>query len=123
MTSPVATASDVRLEINTYLDDPDITDLIARTARDIYRKYDADDDFEDDDHRKDFESLLTALRIVERHDRAAASSGTGRTKTEYESSVSASLREDIRDLDPGDEFGSSVIRDTDRHVRSTDTED
>lgn len=118
MTQPVADADDVRLEIDTFLEDDEIEKLIARTARDIYRAYDTDD-FDDEDHRRDFEALLTALRIVERHDRAESSVDTGRSSIEYEASLIGALREGVRDLDPGDEFGSSVVRNTDRHVRST----
>lgn len=126
---PEASASDVRVEIDTHLDDSDIEGadgdggLLARIAREIDRAYDDDLEvvFADVQHRQDFEAVLTALRIAEGKDRRGESVQSGRTSTTYEASEIENLRKRVRRADPGDEFGhaGSVVRDTDRHVSTT----
>lgn len=126
---PTATASDVRVEINTYLSDAEIEGdsndasddgILGVIERDIDRTY-TDPGFEDTAHRRDFEAVLCALRIAEGRDRRAESETSGRTTTEYETSTVESLRRRVRRLDPGSEFGhpGSITRDTDRHIAST----
>lgn len=126
---PEATASDVRLEIDTVLedaeiqgasDDPDDDGLLGRIEREIDREYADDPDvtFEDTQHRADFEAVLTALRIAEGLDRRAEEAQTGRSSRSYETSEIANLRKRVRRLDPGDAFGyaGSTVRDTGRHI-------
>lgn len=122
---PTASASDVRVEIDTKLSDVEIEGdsttegILDVVERDIDREYDSAV-FEDSQHRQDFEAVLGALRIATGRDRRADAVSSGRTSTEYETSAVAGLRSRVRRLDPGSEFGhpSSVIR-TDRHVSST----
>jgi hypothetical protein len=122
-TSAGTTPTDVRVEIDTILDDTEISNLLDRVERDIDREYDASSGvtFKDTDHRKNFEATLTALRIAEGRDRRAESAQSGRTSTEYETSTIENLRARVRRLDPADAFGysGSIIRDGDRHVSTT----
>ena len=130
-TSAGTSADDVRVEINTILDDsdiegeqdnPDSTGILGRVERDTDREYDNTDiTFEDDQHRQDFEATLAALRIAEGLDRRAESVTSGRSSRTYETAEIDNLRQRVRNLDPGDEFGqlSSVIWDSDRHISSS----
>ncbi|WP_331232691.1 hypothetical protein [Natronorarus salvus] len=121
MTDPAAEPEDVESEYPfATVEEPTIGKALERTARDIYRVYDPED-FEDDTHRSDFEAALTALRLLQTHERPEESVDSGRSSIDYLNNPIADLRARIRRLDPGDEFGSSVIRNTDRHVRSTRT--
>lgn len=112
--------SDVRREISTILDDPDITNVLKRIEREIDREYD-NPGFEDTEHRQDFEAVLAALRIAEGRDRRAESTTSGRSTVEYEAAEVDSLRKRVRRSDPGDAFGRSgaVVRDKDRHTTTT----
>jgi len=116
---PEATPSDVRVEIDTNLDDPPIAALLQRIEREWQREYRATV-FEDDQHVADFEAALAALRIAEGRDRRAETVQSGRTSTTYEASEIKALQKRVRRLDPGDTFGYSATlrRDTDRHVTS-----
>jgi len=123
-----ATPSDVRVEIDTGLSDPDIGDVLALVERDIDREYGSSPGFSDDQHRRDFEAALAALRIAQGNaadaqDRTASELSTGRTRVTYEASTVSRLQQAVRRRDPGDVFGHSatVTRNTDRHVSSTDT--
>jgi hypothetical protein len=119
-----ATASDVRVEIDTALDDPAIAELVQRIEREWQRHY-TPDAFADRAHIADFEAALTALRIAEGRDRRAESASTGRTKTDYETQEIEHLQQRVRRLDPGDEFGHSAIirRDSDRHITTPTPDD
>lgn len=118
MATSTTPADDVRLEIDTGLDDPEIESLVDREERRINRTYDADD-FQDDQHRADLEALLAAIRIATSHDRAEDSITTGRTSIEYGNDLLADLRRRARRLEPGDELvGGGVRRDMDRSVGS-----
>jgi len=116
---PEATPTDVKRDIDTYLDAPDIAAIIVRVEREWQRAYDVSD-FDDAQHIADFEATLTALRIADGRDRRAESEQTGRTSTTYEASAVDALRKQVRRLDPGTMFGrgSSIIRDDDRYVSS-----
>lgn len=115
---PEAEPSDVRLEVDTDLEDTELTKLIARVAREVEREYGDDPSvtFEDAQHRSDFEAVLTALRIVGGRDRSKKSAALGSGQFTYETSEIDSVRKRVRRLDPGDEFGysSSIIRDDGR---------
>lgn len=115
--------TEVRVEIDTRLTDADITNILDVVERDIDREYDSGT-FEDTQHRQDFEAVLTALRIASGRDRRADSAASGRSQTTYETAEVDSLRQRVRRLDPGNEFGRSgtIVRDSSRHV-STTTED
>jgi len=116
---PQATPSDVRVEIDTGLDDPAIAQLVQRIEREWQRHY-QQGAFADREHIADFEAALTALRIAEGRDRRAETASTGRTETTYETQELQHLQQRVRRLDPGDEFGhpNSIRRDTDRYVTS-----
>lgn len=114
-----ATASDVRVELDTDLANSEITDILSRVERDWKREY-ASGDFQDTQHIQDFEATLTALRIASGRGRRAESESRESASIDYETSEVENLRQRVRQLDPGDVFGrSSIIRDTDRHVDST----
>lgn len=136
MATSLASPDDVRLELDTELDDTDISSLIQRVYRDIERAYlddtgeftTTDDEgntvdlFDNDDHQRDFEALLTAYRIASGRDRRAESESVASVSVTYEASEIAALRRRVARLDPGEQFtsiaSSGVVRDTDRHVRS-----
>jgi len=121
---PEASVSDVRLELKTQLDDPEVTSLIGRVAREIDREYNDDPSvtFEDVQHRSDFEAVLTALRIASGRDRRSEKVRTGRSQVTYETSEIDNLRQRVRRIDPGETFGhsSNIIRDSGRNVVTGD---
>ncbi|WP_324757088.1 hypothetical protein [Haloarcula montana] len=88
---PTATAADVRVEIDTYLDDTKITSVIERIERDIPREMD-DPPADDTDDRRDLEAVLAAIHIGTSLDRAASEASTGRTSETYEEDVIDQLR-------------------------------
>jgi hypothetical protein len=116
---PEATPNDIRVEIDTNLDAPQIAALLQRIEREWQREYQATV-FNDDQHVADFEAALTSLRIAEGRDRRAETVQSGRTSTTYEASEIKAIQKRVRRLDPGDTFGHSatIRRDTDRHVTS-----
>lgn len=124
-TTAGTTPADVHVEIDTQLEDSDINDMLDLVERDIDREYGSNPGFDDDQHRKDFEAALAALRIAEGNapdaqDRTAEKVSTGRTSRTYEASTVATLRQRVRRRDPGSAFGHGALvrRDTDRHVTS-----
>lgn len=120
MTDPVAQPDDVRREVDTQLDNEVLSDILAVVARDVGREYDVADAFENEDHRRDFEAALTALRIVSGRDRRAEQVSSGRSSVTYEASEVASVRSRVTRRDPGDSFSAGGLRrNTDRHVRAT----
>lgn len=88
---PDASPSDVRVEIDTYLDDTDITPIIKRVARDISREMDDPPETGSDD-RQDLEAVLAAIHIATTRDRAESKVSSGRTSASYEQSVIDELR-------------------------------
>jgi len=120
-TTAGTTTTDVRREIDTRLDDPEITELLGRVEREIDRAYPNNPDFSSTDHRQDFEAALAALRIAEGRDRRASETTSGRSSTDYETDEIAQLRKRVRRDDPGDEFGHAgmVRRDDDRHITTS----
>lgn len=99
---PQATAADVRLEIDTHLDDDMVEKVIARKARDIDR--DSGVPSLDDQDRADLEALLAAIHIATRLDRAESSSSAGPASVDYEESMIEELRADARRLGATDEL-------------------
>lgn len=99
---PEAEPADVRLEIETTLDDGKIQTLIQRKSRDI----DRDDDIGglDTADRRDLEALLVAIHIGTRLDRAASSEQLGNAQKSYEESLIDELRSDARRLGATDEL-------------------
>lgn len=95
----MATASpdDVRVEIETYLDDPAITAIISRVDRDITREMD-DPPATDTDDRQDLEAVLTAIHITTTRDRAESRVQSGRTSVTYEEELVDQLRSRARRL-------------------------
>jgi hypothetical protein len=122
-TTAGTSATEVRVEIDTHLDDSDISDILDRVEREIDRAYEADPGFEDTQHRVDFEAALAALRVAEGRDRRGEEVASGRATTSYEASEIANLRKRVRRADPGDEFGhaGSIRRNDDRHISSTNS--
>lgn len=99
MPEPAATPSDVRLEYDTNLDDPTVTNYIGRANREVDRYVDAN--ALDAEARSDLEAALAAYWIATRSsDRAAESVSSGRTGIDYEVGVVESLRATIEALDP-----------------------
>jgi len=96
-----ATADDVRIEIETYLDDTEIGAVIDRVSRDIDREMDSPP-ADGTDKRRDLEAVLAALFIAETRDRAEESAQSGRTKATYEQSMIDKLRGRARRLDAPD---------------------
>lgn len=125
MATTVGTSpAEVKNEIDTDLSDSDINSILDLVERDIDRTY-TSPDFDDDQHRIDFEAVLAALRIAEGNapdaqDRSATEVGSGQTDVVYEESFIASLRQRVRRRDPQSSFGysSAVRRDSDRYVTS-----
>jgi len=99
---PEAEPDDVRLEIDTYLDDPKLTKLINKKSRAI------DDDTGvpalDSNQRAELEAVLVAIHIATRLDRAESSVGAGPASVEYEESMIEELRADARRLGATDEL-------------------
>lgn len=96
-----ATASDVNVEITTYLDDPAIGDIIDRVDRDIDREL-SDPPSDGTDDRKDLEAVLAALFIATSRDRAEESVSSGRTSATYEQSLIDELRARAKRLGAND---------------------
>jgi hypothetical protein len=104
-----AEADDVRIEIETYLDDaaiegPNGSDgILARVERDLERELtDPPDDGTAD--RRDLEAVLAALFIATTRDRAEESVKSGRTSTTYEQSLIDQLRARAKRLGATDEL-------------------
>jgi len=99
---PEAVPNDVRLEIDTHLDDPMLTKLINKKSRAI------DDDTGvpalDSTQRAELEAVLVAIHIATRLDRAESSVGAGPASVEYEESMIEELRADARRLGATDEL-------------------
>jgi hypothetical protein len=122
VTTAGTTPTDVRVEIDTILDDPEIGDLLDRVEREVDRTYSGSSPFSSTQHRVDFEAALAALRIAEGRDRRGEETQSGRSSVTYEASEVAGLRKRVRRRDPGSEFGRAgmVARDSARHVTQTD---
>lgn len=118
---PEASPSDVRVEIDTGLDDSDITAILDRVEREWQREYQSDA-FEDAQHIQDFEATFAALRIAEGRDRRASSHSFTGESTTYEEDEIAALRKRVRRDDPGDTFGraSNIRLDNDRHISTVE---
>ncbi|WP_135535378.1 hypothetical protein [Halostella pelagica] len=108
---PTADASDVRIEINTYLDDatiegadddPDDDGILGRIERDIEREEEMPG-METAD-RRDLEAVLAAHHIATTHDRAESQSQTGRTSVTYEESLIDELKGRAKRLGATDEL-------------------
>lgn len=102
MPDPLATPSDVRIEIDTKLDDPTIESVLKRKVRDIERE-DAVSGLDDPD-RTDLEAILTALHIATKLDRATSTERLGNAQKSYEESLVDELRADARRLGATDEL-------------------
>ncbi|AXR78990.1 hypothetical protein [Natrarchaeobaculum sulfurireducens] len=98
----LAEPDDVRLEIDTNLEDDRITKVIERKARDI----DRDDGVPvlDEPDRRDLEAVLAALHIATKLDRATSSQQLGNAQKSYEESMVEELRADARRLGATDEL-------------------
>lgn len=103
---PTASASDVRLEIDTYLDDADIEGdpnntsddgILGRVERDIGREMDNPPEPDTAD-RRDLEAVLAAIYIATTRDRASSRTQSGRTTVTYEESLIDQLRSRARRL-------------------------
>lgn len=109
-----ATPSDVREVIDTSLADLDISDIIDRAARDIDREY-SSGAFDNTQHRRDFEAVLTALRIATGRDRRARTASSESSSVTFGAIEIDALRSRLARRDPGEAFGRSVVAtDSDR---------
>lgn len=119
-TSAGTAASDVRVEIDTDLLDSDIQDILDRVERDIDREYSTGaDDFEDTQHRVDFEASLAAYRIGTGRDPRASRERVGDITIEYEANQIDRLRRRVNLLDPKDSFPAvGIKRDSNRRTGS-----
>lgn len=119
---PTASPSDVTKIIDTALSDTDISDVLSHVSRDIDREYadDIDVEFDDNQHRADFEAVLTALRIVTGRDREVTIERRGEVRVDYGASSVARLQARVTRLDPGDAFSQSsgVVRNDERYTGS-----
>jgi hypothetical protein len=97
-----ADPADVRLEIDTDLENSTIQSVIDRKSRDI----DRDDGIPsmDPQDRADLEALLATIHIATRLDRAEDSVDAGPASVEYEESMIDELRADARKLGATDEL-------------------
>lgn len=86
-----ATPSDVRVEIDTYLEDPMLLSILDRVERDIEREL-SDPPADGTGDRQDLEAVLAALFLATSHDRAESETATGRTSATYEQSLIDELR-------------------------------
>lgn len=86
-----ATASDVRVEIDTTLTDSEIDSVVSRVERDLKRELDSPP-ASGTDKRQDLESVLAALFIATSRDRAESSAQSGRTSVTYEDSLIEELK-------------------------------
>jgi hypothetical protein len=113
--------SDVRIDIDTVLDDPEIKAILENRIEPEWQRHYDTNDFDGADHIQRFEAALTALRIAEGRDRRASDVTSGRSSTTYEADEIATLRKRVRRQDPGDEFGhaGTVVRDDGRHISTT----
>jgi hypothetical protein len=119
----IATVSDVREIVQTDADDETIQPILDRAARDIARRYE-NDDFEDDAHRADLEATLAAIRLTGSYQRHVSSQSLGNASVSYAEGQVTRLREQLRSLDPRDEFSmGGVRRQSDRHVQSANNRD
>ena len=97
-----ASPNDVRLEIETHLEDEVIMELIEKKTRDIDRDTNVSE--LDTPTQRDLEAVLTAIHIATRLDRSAERVQTGQTSQTYESSMVDELRADARRLGATDEL-------------------
>lgn len=113
--------SDVRIDIDTVLDDPEIKTILEKRIEPEWQRVYETGDFDGSDHIQRFEAALAALRIAEGRDRRASDVGSGRSSTTYETDEIDNLRKRVRRQDPGDEFGhaGTVVRDDGRHISTT----
>lgn len=107
---PTADASDVRVEIETYLDDADIEGdsndpnddgILGRVERDIEREL-SDPPADGTNDRQDLEAVLAALFIATTRDRAEDRVQSGRTSVSYEQSLIDQLRARAKSLGAND---------------------
>lgn len=139
-TPSLAQPDDVRLELDTDLDDDDLTKIIARVTRAIERAYvdeeadddgeppfpDIDDVFHDDDHRIEFEAVVAAHRIATGRDRQARVEAGDTFRVEYEANAAAALAARVADLDPGEAFrptGQTIHHDATGRIVEQDRAD
>lgn len=118
-----ATPADVRTVIDTDVDTDAIGEVLAAVERDVTRAYAGTDvTFVDDQHRADFEAVLTALRIVTGRDREVTDEWRGEIRVKWGASEVARLRARVTRLDPGGAFSASggVVRDRSRSVAAVE---
>lgn len=86
-----ATPDDVRLEIQTYLDDSILADVITRISREIDRMV-SNPPSDGTDKRQDLEAVVAAYHIATTLDRSEEETGSGRSSVSYEESLIEELR-------------------------------
>lgn len=115
-----ATPSDVRVELNTSLDDSKITEIIERVSREIEREL-AEPPDQGTDDRQDLEATLAALFIATSHDRAEESTQSGRSSVSYEQSMIDELKARAKRLGATDALLSIGVVEQDASVYVADS--
>lgn len=100
MVTPLAKPSDVRLEVDTSLEDSRITSVLKRVARDNDRVNNAAS--MENGLRKDLEAAMAAYHIATQLDRRVRQKSIGSGSKTYEGGSVDGIRERIIDLDPSD---------------------
>lgn len=114
MADPIATVADVRGEIETDLDDGDITPYLDDAAFENDRVNDAAG--MDDELRRQIEKKYAALKILTRRDRATTRESLGSASKTYEIGTVDDLERELTNLDPS---GDLLDRRADQWVVTT----
>ena len=115
---PTATVSDVTDVIATSLSDSDIQASIDYAAERNADAYDTSN--QSTVQTKNIERWLAVINIRESKDPAVEEDSVGDSATVYAGDELAHARSQLSQWEPGTTLSSTVVRDTNRHVTSTD---
>lgn len=115
---PTATVADVKEIIDTALSDADINDALDYAQE---RNEDVNDvSNQTTTTTKNIERFLAAVHIRETKEPAILQDSVGGSSISYESREIKWLRSQLNEWDPSGTLARKGIRDTNRHVTSTD---